>query len=110
MGKLIIHNKIKDRTLCLSDLDGTFDDVIKVIQQWKSDYEVLCSEGEWCKLDLDYYGVAGGYELAVKYYRYETDQEERFRLEKEAEKRKKTQEKELAVLKALKEKYKDLDI
>ena len=48
MSKLAIHNKIKDRMLCLSDLDGTFDDVIKVIQQWKSDYEVLCSEGEWC--------------------------------------------------------------
>ena len=54
MSKLIIHNKIKERTLCISDLDGTFDDVIKVIQQWKSEYEVLCSEGEWCRLDLDY--------------------------------------------------------
>ena len=60
MSKLIIHNKIKDRTLCLSDLDGTFDDVIKVIRQWKSDYEALCSEGEWCKLDLDYYGYDSG--------------------------------------------------
>lgn len=110
MSKLIIHNKIKDRTLCLSDLDGTFDDVIKVIQQWKSEYEGLCSEGEWCKLSLDYYGYDVGSELTVKYFRYETDQEERFRLEKEAEKRKKTQEKEIAKLKALKEKYKDLDI
>ena len=41
MSKLIIHNKIKDRTLCLSDLEGTFDDVINVIRQWKSDYEGL---------------------------------------------------------------------
>ena len=110
MSKLIIHNKIKDRTLCLSDLDGTFDDVIKVIRQWKSDYEALCSEGEWCKLDLDYYGYDGGSELVVKYCSYETDQEEKFRLKREVEKRKKTQEKEIAKLKALKEKYKDLDI
>ena len=65
---------------------------------------------EWCKLDVDYYGYDGGSELVVKYYRYETDQEEKLRLEKEVEKRKKTQEKEIAELKALKEKYKDLDI
>lgn len=110
MSKLIIHNKIKEKTLCLSDLDGTFDDVIKVIQQWKSDYEGLCSEGEWCKLDLNYYGYDGGTELVVKYYRYETYQEEEFRLKREVEKRKETQQKEIAELKALKEKYKDLDI
>ena len=29
MSKLIIHNKSKDRTLHLSGLDGTFDDVIR---------------------------------------------------------------------------------
>lgn len=39
MSKLIIHNKSKDRTLSLGDLNGTFDDVIKVIQQWKSNDE-----------------------------------------------------------------------
>ena len=59
---------------------------------------------------LDYYGYDGGSELVVKYYRYETDQEEKFRLKRGVEKRKKTQEKEIAKLKALKEKYKDLDI
>ena len=110
MSKLIVHNKSKDRVVYLGDLEGTFDDVIKNVQQWKSEYEGDCSEGEWCQLDLDYYGCDGGSQLVVKYYRYETDKEEKLRLEKESEKRKKTQEKEIAKLKALKEKYKDLDI
>ena len=110
MSKQIIHNKIKDRTLCLSDLDGTFDDVIKVIQQWKSDYEGFCYEGEWCKLSLDYYGYDGASELTVKYYRQETDEEFKVRLGKEQKRLIKQQQKELEQLKKLQEKYKELDI
>ena len=110
MSKLIVHNKSKDRVLYLGDLEGTFDDVIKNVQLWKSVYEGDCSEGEWCQLDLDYYGYDGGSQLVVKYYRYETDQEEKLRLEKEQKRLIKQQEKEIAKLKALKEKYKDLDI
>jgi hypothetical protein len=110
MSKLIIHNESKKRGLHISDLEGSFNDVIKTLQQWKSEYEGRCSEGEWCKLNIDYYGYDGGSELVVKYFRYETDQEEKLRLEKEVKKRMKAQEKEIAELKALKEKYKDLDI
>ena len=110
MSKLIIHNEGKKKILCISDFEGSFDDVLKTLQDWKNKYEHYCSEGEWCKLDVDYYGYDGGSELTVKYFRYETDEEEQIRLEKEVEKRKKTQEKEIAALKALKEKYKDLDV
>ena len=110
MSKLIVHNKSKDRVLYLGDLEGTFDNVICIIQKWKSEYEGDCSVGEWCELDLDCYGYDGRSELVVKYYRYETEQEQQLRLEKEDNKRKKTQEKEIAELRALKEKYKDLDI
>lgn len=110
MSKLIVHNKSKDRVLYLGDLEGTFDYVIKTIQQRKSEYEGDCSVGEWCELDLDCCGYDDCSVLVVKYYRYETDQEEKLRLEKEDNQRKKTQEKEIAELRALKEKYKDLDI
>lgn len=110
MSKLIIPNESKKKILCVSDLEGSFDDVLKTLKDWKVGYESYCSEGEWCKLDVDYYGYDGGSELTVKYFRYETDEEEQIRLEKEVEKRKKTQEKEIAELKTLKEKYKDLGI
>ena len=110
MSKLIVHNKSKDRVLYLVDLEGTFDDAIKTIQQWKSAYEGDCSECECCRLDLDYFGCNGRSELIVKYYRPETDREQKLRLEKEDNKRKNIQEKEIAELRALKEKYKDLDI
>jgi len=109
VSKLIIRNGIKNKTLCLDDLEGSFDEVIKTVQDWKSKYESLCSAEEWCKLNLEYYGHDGS-ELIVKYYRYETDEEYSARLSQEAKKLSETQEKEIAQLKALKEKYKDLEI
>lgn len=110
MSRLIIRNGIKNKTLCLDALEGSFDEVIKTVQDWKSKYESLCSDGEWCKLDLEYYGHDGCSELTVKYYHYETDEEYSARLSQEAKKLSETQEKEIAKLKALKEKYKDLEI
>ena len=110
MEKIQIEVKEKEQTLSLSDLEGYFEDAINVFQKWKDYYKSKCEDGECCNLSLDYYGYDGVSELNVKYYREETDEEFKVRLEKEQERLIKQQEKELEQLKKLQEKYKELDI
>ncbi len=110
MEKIQIEVKGKEQTLSISDLEGSFEDVINTLQKWKTYYESKCEDDEVCKLDFDYYGINGGYELTVKYYRQETDEEFRVRLEKVQKRLIKQQEKELEQLKKLQEKYKELNI
>ena len=110
MEKIQIEVKDKERTLDLSDLKGSFEDVINVFNGWKEYYESRCEDGECCKLEYDYYGYGGTSELYVKYYREETDEEFNVRLEKEQKRLIKQQQKELEQLKKLQEKYKELDI
>ena len=110
MENIQIELKGKKQTLNLSDLEGSFEDAINVFQRWKDYYESKCEDVEVCKLDFDYYGYDGDSELNVKYYREETDEEFKLRLEKEQKRLIKQQEKELEQLKKLQEKYKELDI
>ena len=110
MEKIQIEVKDKERILSLSDLEGSFEDVISVFKKWKDYYESKCECGECCKLELDYYGYDGASELSVKYYRQETDEEFKERLDKEQKRLIKQQEKELEQLKKLQEKYKELNI
>ena len=110
MEKIQIEVKGKEQTLSLSDLKGSFEDAINTLQKWKTYFESGCAVGEVWKLDFDYYGYDGGSELNVKYYRQETDEEFKGRLEKEQKRLIKQQEKELEQLKKLQEKYKELDI
>ena len=110
MEKIQIEVKGKEQTLSLSDLEGSFEDAINVFQTWKDYYESKCECGECCKLEFDYYGYDGASEITVKYYRQETDEEFKVRLEKEQKRLIKQQEKELEQLKKLQEKYKELNI
>ena len=110
MEKIKIEVRRKERTLDLSDLKGSFEDVINFFNGWKEYYESRCEDGECCKLDFDYYGYDGASELTVKYYRQETDEEFKVRLEKEQRRLIKEQEKELEQLKKLQAKYKELNI
>lgn len=110
MEKIQIEVKDKEQTLSLSDLGGSFEDVINLLQRWKDYYESKCEDVEVCKLDFDYYGYDGGYELKVKYYREETDEELKVRFEKEQKRLINQQQKELEQLKKLQEKYKELNI
>ena len=110
MEKIQIEVKGKEQTLSLSDLEGSFEDAINTLQKWKTYFESDCEGGECCKLDFDYYGYDGASELTVKYYRQETDEEFKGRLEKEQKRLVKQQEKGLEQLKKLQEKYKELNI
>ena len=110
MEKIKIEVRRKERTLDLSDLKGSFEDVINIFKGWKESYESKCEDGEWCKLDYDYYGYDGTSELSVKYYREETDEEFKVRLEIEQKRLIEQQQKELEQLKKLQEKYKELNI
>ena len=110
MEKLKIEVKDKEQTLSLSDLEGSFEDAINTLQKWKTYFESGCEDGECCKLDFVCYGFDEASELNVKYYRQETDEEFKVRLEKEQKRLIKQQEKELEQLKKLQEKYKELDI
>ena len=110
MEKIQIEVKDKEQTLSLSDLEGSFEDAINTLQKWKTYFESKCECGECCKLKFDYYGYDEASELTVKYYRQETDEEFKVRLEKEQKRLIKRQEKELEQLKKLQEKYKELDI
>ena len=110
MEKIEIEVRDKEQTLSLSDLEGSFEDAINTLQKWKTYFESGCSVGEVCELNLDYYGFDGASELTVKYYRQETDEEFKVRLEKEQKRLIKQQEKELEQLKKLQEKYKELNI
>ena len=75
MEKIKIEVRRKERTLDLSDLKGSFEDVINVFKGWKESYESKCEDGECCKLEHEYCGYDGASELVVKYYREETDKE-----------------------------------
>ena len=110
MEKIQIELKGKEQTLSLSDLEGSFEDAINVFQRWKDYYNSKCNVGEFCKLGFGYYGYDGSSELNVKYYREETDEEFKLRLEKEQKRLIKQQEKELEQLKKLQEKYKEINI
>ena len=110
MEKIQIEVKEKEQTLILSDLEGSFEDAINTLQKWKTYFESGCEDGEVCKLDINYYGFVGSSELTVKYYRQETDEEFKVRLEKAQKRLIKQQEKELEQLKKLQEKYKELNI
>ena len=110
MEKVQIEVKGKEQTLSLSDLEGSFEDAINVFQKWKDYYKSKCEDDDCCKLSLDYYGYDGASELNVKYYRQETDEEFKVRLEKEQKRLIKQQEKELEQLKKLQEKYKEINI
>ena len=110
MEKIQIEVKDKEQTLSLSDLECSFEDAINTLQKWKTYFESKCECGECCKLEFDYYGYDEASELTVKYYRQETDEEFKVRLEKEQKRLIKQQEKELEQLKKLQEKYKELDI
>ena len=110
MEKIQIEVKGKEQTLSISDLEGSFEDAINIFKKWKDYYESKCEDVEVCKLNFDYYGYDGAFELTVKYYRQETDEDFKLRLEKKQERLIKKQEKELEQLKKLQEKYKELDI
>ena len=110
MEKIKIEVRRKERTLDLSDLKGSFEDVINVFNGWKEYYESRCEDGECCKLEYDYYGYGGTSELYVKYYREETDKEFTARLQIEQKHLIEQQQKDLKQLKKLQEKYKELDI
>ena len=111
MEKIQIELKGKEQTLNLSGLEGSFEDAINIFKKWKDYYESKCEDAEVCKLDFDPYGYYGGVtELNVKYYRQETDEEFKVRLEKEQKRLIKQQQKELDQLKKLQEKYKELNI
>ena len=102
--------KGKEQTLSLSDLEGSLEDAISVFKKWKDCCESRCEDDEVCKLNFDYYGYDGASELTVKYYRQETDEDFKVRLEKEQKRLIKQQQKELEQLKKLQEKYKELNI
>ena len=110
MEKIQVEVKGKEQTLSLSDLEGSFEDAINTLQKWKTYFESGCEDGEVCKLDYDYYGFDGASELKVKYYRQETDEEFKVRLEKAQKRLIKQQERDLEQLKKLQEKYKELNI
>ena len=110
MEKIQVEVKGKEQTLSISDLEGSFEDAINTLQKWKDYYESKCECGECCKLEFDYYGYDGASELTVKYYRQETDEEFKVRLEKEQNRLIKQQQKDLEQLKKLQEKYKELNI
>ena len=105
-----VEVKGKEQTLTLSDLEGSFEDVINTLQKWKTYFESGCEDGEVCKLDINYYGFVGSSELTVKYYRQETDEEFKVRLEKAQRRLIKQQERDLEQLKKLQEKYKEINI
>ena len=110
MEKLSIEVEDKKQTLSLSDLEGSFNDAINTFTDWKDQYESKCDLGETCNLCLDYCGSDGTFDLNVRYYRQETDEEFKVRLEKEQERLIKQQAKELEQLKKLQEKYKEVNI
>ena len=103
--KVKIELKSKQKSLDISDLEGTFDEVLNTVQKWKDKYETLCEDGEFCVVEINYHGYDVGVDLFVNYYRYETDQEVQVREHKLSLKKEKQQQKEIAQLKALREKY-----
>lgn len=109
-SQIVIELKSKERSLSLSDLEGSFDEAIKVVSNWKKQYTSECEDGEFCKLDFDYYGYDGASELLVKYYRYENEQEKYNRKLAEQEKENKAKLKEIAQLKSLQAKYPDINV
>ncbi len=105
-----VEVKHKEQTLSLSYLEGVYEDAITVFNGWKEYHESRCEDGEWCELDHEYCGYDGGCELVVKYYREETDEEFKARLEIEQNRLIEQQQKEIKQLKKLQEKYKELNI
>lgn len=109
-SQIVIELKSKERSLSLSDLEGSFDEAIEVVSKWKEQYTSECKDGEFCKLDFGYYGYDGASELLVKYYRYENEQEKYKRKLAEQEKENKAKLKEIAQLKSLQAKYPNINI
>lgn len=77
--------EILEKTIKLyphTDIDGkTLQEVIAHLQEIQES-----SKSDRFVFDLDYYGHDGGFEIYVKQYRKETDQEYESRLEKERKK------------------------
>ena len=90
--------------------EGYFDEIIDNLKELKEKYHSKLPVDHWCKLEWEYYGYDGGKELYLNFYRYETDEEFKSRVYKESRKEDLIKQKEIDQLKALREKYKDLDI
>lgn len=90
--------------------EGSFDQVIDDLKELKERYSSKLPVDHWCKLELDYLSYSERKELYLQFYRYETDEEFQSRVYKESRKEDLIKQKEIEQLKALQEKYKDLDI
>lgn len=100
-----------DYELIDSDIfEGYLDEVIDNLKELKEKYHSKLPLDRWCKLEWEYYGYDSSEELYLRFYRYETDGEFQSRVYKESRKQDLIKQKEIEQLKALKEKYKDLDI
>lgn len=94
----------------LDIFEGSFDQVIDSLKDLKEKYYSKLPADHWRKLEWEYYGYDGGKDLTLHFYRYETDEEFQSRVYEASHKEDLIKQKEIEQLKALREKYKDLDI
>lgn len=94
----------------LDIFEGSFDQVIDELKELKERHQSKLPLDHWCKLEWEYLSFSECKELYLHFYRYETDGEHKSRVYEASRKEDFIKQKEIEQLKALREKYKDLDI
>ena len=106
--KKVIHYDSKQID---SDIfEGSFDQVIDNLKELKEKYQSKLPLSHWCKIEWEYRDYDSGEDLYLHFYRYETDEEFKSRVYEASRKEDLIKQKEIEQLKALRVKYKDLDI